>query len=167
MDYCDGGDLVNLQACFQNKVYPLNLAIEYLSKVILGLEQLHLQGYLHRDIKPQNILIKNENGKKVIKVADFGFATRATQVTGTVLGTENFMSPEIFKSGVVEQPEEEGELYGYEVDMWAFGVLLYYMLNMTYPFCNSLIIQPLIHTGHFNRNIKSQSNNQIISVTGK
>jgi len=36
-----------------------------LSQVIKGLEMLHSEGYLHRDIKPQNVLIKNENGRKV------------------------------------------------------------------------------------------------------
>ncbi len=43
-------------------VFPLAKATEYLSQVIRGLEQLHNEGYLHRDIKLQNVLIKNENG---------------------------------------------------------------------------------------------------------
>jgi len=41
-----------------------------------------------------------------------------------VLGTENYMSPEIYRN----------ETYGFEVDMWAFGVLFYFMLNMEFPF---------------------------------
>jgi serine/threonine protein kinase len=50
---------MNLQAVQPNKVFPLELATKYLSQVILGLEALHKRGYLHRDIKPQNVLVKN------------------------------------------------------------------------------------------------------------
>jgi serine/threonine protein kinase len=65
LEYCDGGDLMNLQATQPNKVFTLQLATEYLSQAILGLEALHKRGYLHRDIKPQNVLVKNEKGRKV------------------------------------------------------------------------------------------------------
>lgn len=57
-EYCDGGDLLNYQAKQPNKVFELNAAAKLLSEVILGLEVLHTEGYLHRDIKPQNILLK-------------------------------------------------------------------------------------------------------------
>lgn len=65
LEYCDGGDLVNLQAMEKNKVFSLEKATEYLSQVIKGLEQLHKAGYLHRDIKPQNVLMKKEGDEKV------------------------------------------------------------------------------------------------------
>lgn len=57
-EYCDGGDLLNAQAKQPNKVYDLKSATRILSEVIHGLELLHSKGYLHRDIKPQNILLK-------------------------------------------------------------------------------------------------------------
>ena len=59
LEYCDGGDLVNLQATCKNRVFTLETATEYLSQAILGLEELHSHGYLHRDIKIQNVLVKN------------------------------------------------------------------------------------------------------------
>jgi serine/threonine protein kinase len=59
LEYCDGGDLMNLQATFPDKVFPLDVALECMSQVILGLEMLHKSNYLHRDIKLQNVLIKN------------------------------------------------------------------------------------------------------------
>lgn len=70
---------------------------------------------------------------QVFKIADFGFTKKASNVEGTVLGTEQYMAPEIYRQGV-EGDVTEGDMYGYEVDMWAFGVLLFYMLNLSYPF---------------------------------
>lgn len=58
LEYCDGGDLVNEQATLPNKVFSLPTAASHLSQVIIGLENLHKSGYLHRDIKLQNVLIK-------------------------------------------------------------------------------------------------------------
>lgn len=66
-EYCDGGDLLSLQAKQYNKVFALKQATKILSQVILGLEHIHKTGYLHRDIKLQNILVKKDaSGNHVI-----------------------------------------------------------------------------------------------------
>lgn len=57
-EYCDGGDLLNFQAKQPNKVFSVDKATAILAEVIHGLELLHENGYLHRDIKSQNILLK-------------------------------------------------------------------------------------------------------------
>lgn len=59
LEYCDGGDLVNYQAKLKDKVFTIDRATEVLAEVIIGLETLHKEGYLHRDIKSQNVLVKN------------------------------------------------------------------------------------------------------------
>ncbi len=59
LEYCDGGDLMSLQARQPEKVFPLETAVEYLSQVILGVLSFHQSGFLHRNISPQSILIKN------------------------------------------------------------------------------------------------------------
>lgn len=74
---------------------------------------------------------------QVLKIADFGFAKKAVQSPETVCGTQSYMSPEIFECGKrgIEGVEVE-QYYGYEVDMWAFGVLFFNMLNKDMPFSN-------------------------------
>ena len=69
---------------------------------------------------------------QIIKIADFGFAKKASNATKTVLGTEQFMSPQIFRCGA--QKVDDELIYGYQIDMWAFGVLFFYMLNGDFPF---------------------------------
>lgn len=71
-------------------------------------------------------------------MADFGFAKKTSIGTATVIGTEYFMSPEIYAQGV---EGNGGNKYGFEVDVWACGVLLFYMLNACFPFRNAAIIQ--------------------------
>lgn len=58
MEYCNGGDLMGYQARLKPRVFDLEKATRALRDVILGLESLHSSGYLHRDIKAQNVLVK-------------------------------------------------------------------------------------------------------------
>ena len=66
----------------------------------------------------------------MFKLAGFTYAKKNEDVGGTVLGTSSNISPEIYSNGH----------YSYEVDMWAFGVLFYFMLNMEFPFRIILLI---------------------------
>lgn len=59
-EYCNGGDLLNCQAKKNNRIFSLDEAVLILTDVVLGLFELHLAGYLHRDIKSQNIIIKKD-----------------------------------------------------------------------------------------------------------
>ena len=59
-EYCNGGDLFNYQAKKKERVFTLDEAVNILADIIYGLELLHNEGYLHRDIKSQNILIKKD-----------------------------------------------------------------------------------------------------------
>lgn len=59
-EYCNMGDLINFQAKQENKLFSLEKALEIIAEVLKGLEDLHGKKYLHRDLKPQNILLKKD-----------------------------------------------------------------------------------------------------------
>ena len=97
---------MNYQAKQNNKVFALTNATQILSEVIRGLEVIHDNDYIHRDIKLENILLKKDPTKfekyvknffiQICKIADFGFTKKLNDADGTILGTGPYMSPEIF-----------------------------------------------------------------------
>ncbi|XP_011568237.3 cAMP-dependent protein kinase catalytic subunit alpha [Plutella xylostella] len=91
----------------------------YASQVILALEYLHFNNLVYRDLKPENILIEN-NG--YLKITDFGFCKVVQGRTWTLCGTPEYLAPELILS----------KGYGFSVDWWSFGVLVYEM-NAGYP----------------------------------
>lgn len=123
MEYVPGGSLENLIL----RCGPLGLseAARLASQVAEALDAAHRRGIVHRDIKPQNVLI-DEAGDA--KVADFGIALAAsrTSTSGTniLLGTPSYMSPE----------QAMGERVGPESDLYSLGIVLYEMLTGTVPF---------------------------------
>lgn len=76
---------------------------------------MHDMGVAHRDLKTENVIM-GKNG--VVKLIDFGFATCAPR-TETHCGTPNYMAPELFEKKSIYSP--------IKVDIWALGVLLYYL----------------------------------------
>ncbi len=80
--------------------------------------------------------------RQIFKIADFGFCKKNNEQTGSFLGTIELISPEIF-----EPDENEEDIYGYEVDVWSFGVVFYFMLNNQYPFSSYIFTKILIQNG--------------------
>jgi serine/threonine protein kinase len=104
LEYCNGGDLWVYQKGLKDGVFKLEEATAALKDVILGLEEVHRQGFIHRDIKNTNVLVHTDNNSTVssilmqkFKLADFGFTKKNQDIRGSVLGTEYYMSPEIYR----------------------------------------------------------------------
>jgi eukaryotic-like serine/threonine-protein kinase len=105
---------------------PVEEALELALEVAHGLAYAHQYGLVHRDVKPQNVLL---NGDGRAKVTDFGIA-RSLDVehgvtqTGTVLGTSNYIAPE----------QASGQRVDAQTDVYSLGVVLYELLAGDVPF---------------------------------
>lgn len=102
---------------------PLGLAraLRLATQICDALDYLHRCGFVHRDIKPGNLLlVRRRNGSEVVKLLDFGTATPSTDdARGAVLGTPSYMPPEVL-SGL--QADHRADIYG-------LGLVLYEMLT--------------------------------------
>ena len=117
LELCDGGDLS----------YYINTKIndfdsKYFTEILEGLKYLYSNKILHRDIKPQNILIKNYS----IKISDFGLAKsfEKTKLLSTFCGSPLYMAPEIIKN----------KNYNEISDIWSLGVVLYELVTKIHPY---------------------------------
>jgi serine/threonine protein kinase len=123
MEYVDGGTLRTLLD--RAGRLPPELALFVAAEICRGLSAAHEKGIVHRDVKPQNVLLSSAGE---VKVADFGISrtsemTRLT-LTGSVVGTPAYMSPE----QAMARPLDSRS------DLFSVGALLYEMLSGTSPF---------------------------------
>lgn len=123
MEYIDG---ITLKTFIENQgSLHWNEAINFTTQILRGLQHAHDKGIVHRDIKPQNIMVLPDG---TIKVTDFGIARFARNehktITDKVIGSVHYISPEQAKG----EPTDE------KTDMYSVGVMLYEMLTGKLPF---------------------------------
>lgn len=121
MDYLKHGDLLDLMT----KIGKFNEEITAFiaAEVVLGVEYLHSQKVVYRDLKPQNILVDHDGH---IKLIDFGLAKYNFNplVRNSVCGTVKYLAPELAKD----------KKYDYMIDWWSLGIIIYRMLTNRLPY---------------------------------
>jgi len=120
LDYYEKGDLCKF---LDGKPLKEKYAKKYMRQLALGLEYLHRNSIIHRDLKLKNILVTNSND---IVISDFGFARNGDNETmfDTMCGSPMYMAPEIMNQKV----------YDNKSDLWSVGVIMYELLFGTTPY---------------------------------
>lgn len=112
---------------------PIATAVEIGRQLLLGLQAAHDIGVVHRDVKPDNVMLVHEaGGRMLVKLVDFGIGktmvadlrSRAVTLEGMVVGSPDYMPPEQLK----------GEAVDHRADLYATGVVLYEMITGQVPF---------------------------------
>lgn len=127
-EYAQGGDLLHYMQRNSSKPMSEDVARKVFRQLVSGLASIHQSGWVHRDIKLENILLASVlDPLDRIIIADFGFATRwsADSYLRESYGSLHYSSPEI----ITAQP-----YIGPEVDVWSLGVVLYALCFARLPF---------------------------------
>jgi len=122
MEYVDGTTL--RQLLIDHGALPLGEALSLVEKLLEALATAHHAGLVHRDVKPENVLLGTDGR---IKLADFGLARAVTEMTSgssVVMGTAAYLAPELISVGTADA----------RTDVYAIGVLLYEVLTGCQPF---------------------------------
>ena len=129
MEYVPGGSLDKFWRSHGGQFVPVETAVDLIKQVCRGIAQAHREKppIIHRDIKPQNILVGYEADGLRARVSDFGLAKKVNPLTllATAAGTLAFKPPEAFA-------ERKGDSCA--ADVWALGVTLYLLLTDQLPF---------------------------------
>jgi serine/threonine protein kinase len=134
MEYLDGRSLGRVLE--QARRLPPARAIPILRQVAKALGSAHEKGIVHLDVKPDNVLLVNKDGRAdAVKVVDFGVAGILGQQSGTarVMGTPEYMAPE----------RATGKTYDHRSDVYSLGVMAYEMLVGELPFQGATPIETL------------------------
>ncbi len=123
MEYIDG---ITLKEYIENeRVLSWKDAVHFVTQILRALQHAHERGIVHRDIKPQNIMVFTDG---TIKVMDFGIAKFAREegktATDQAIGTVHYISPE----------QARGDVTDAKSDLYSVGVMLYEMLTGQKPF---------------------------------
>ncbi|RLN40429.1 serine/threonine-protein kinase ATG1c-like isoform X1 [Panicum miliaceum] len=121
LEYCRGGDLhAYLQ---RHKRVSETVAKHFIPS---GLQMLRDNNVVHRDLKPQNILLVENNENSLLKIADFGFAKflQPFALAETLCGSPLYMAPEVMQA----------QKYDAKADLWSVGVILYQLVTGIPPF---------------------------------
>src|SRR5918997_1017928 len=138
MEYVQGSNLrLELR---RSGTFTVARTFDVLAQVRAALAAAHRKGLVHRDVKPENVLITADG--EHVKVADFGLARAVTEVTstttGTILGTVAYLAPEVIAAGGCDA----------RTDVYAVGVLAYEMLTGALPYPGETPIQVAFHHVH-------------------
>ncbi len=133
MDFVEGKDLKSVLT--EQRKLPAGKACDIIRQICLGLEAAHSEGVIHRDLKPQNIMVDSQGR---VYLMDFGLARSMELVgmtrTGALLGTPAYMSPE----------QAKGEKLDARTDLFSLGVIFYELVTGILPYQADTMMATLI-----------------------
>jgi CRP-like cAMP-binding protein len=135
LEIVPGGELFNYLDQQEGGIVPATSAWFYMACMVSAFNHIHSQNVIYRDIKSENVMIDREG---YLKVIDFGFAKVIENRTHTLLGTPEYFAPEVLK----------GKGYGFPVDNWGIGILLFEMLVGSTPFAaedTAVVCKRILH----------------------
>jgi len=164
MEYIRGKTLKELIS--QRGAMDQQEAVQIMDQLLCAITEAHKNNIIHRDIKPQNILVKDDG---TVKIADFGIATvsDAVQLTqaDTVLGSVHYLAPELAR----------GEIATFQSDIYALGITFYELLTGKVPYTGEAPVQIAMKhmredfpsVREFNPTVPQAMENIIIRATAK
>ncbi|KAJ4850251.1 hypothetical protein Tsubulata_018316 [Turnera subulata] len=124
LEYCAGGDL----AAYVHRHGKVTEAVarHFMRQLAAGLQVLQEKHLIHRDLKPQNLLLLSNATTPLLKIGDFGFARSLTpqDLADTLCGSPLYMAPEIIQN----------QKYDAKADLWSVGAILFQLVTGKPPF---------------------------------